>query len=188
MGVTLMLDERELAHPHIGLAQIDPELLGEIHQLLASPVKELGIGRKRHILGLDRRIDNHPPGVGRLHRAGLHRDREALLKQCDDLLFAHALTPAGERGAIKRQDVAEELFPAQILKIRVLNPPCAQLLIRQVEGMLEDGKARHQPGRQGRHARTITIGFAEATLQEPPVDRSRELHQFVAHIDDLIES
>ena len=53
--------------------------------------------------------------------------------------------------------------------------------------VLEDGQARHQPGRQGRPAGTIVVDRAEARLEEAPVDRAGKLHQRVAQIDDLIE-
>ena len=37
VGIALMLDQGELAHPRIGLAQIEPDLLGQLHQLLRAP-------------------------------------------------------------------------------------------------------------------------------------------------------
>src|SRR5438552_13054343 len=83
--------------------------------------------------------------------------------------------------------MAEELLAAQILEIRVLHPARAQLLVRQVEGVLENGKARHQSGRQRRHAGAVAVGLAEAVFKKPPVDRPRELHQREIHVDDLIE-
>jgi len=83
--------------------------------------------------------------------------------------------------------VAEELLAAQILEIWVLDPARAQLFIGQVECVLEDGQTRHQPGRQRRNAGPITVDLAEAALQEPPVDRLRQLHQLMAHVDDLVE-
>ena len=58
MGVALVLDEGLLADPHIGLAQLDAELLGQRHQLLASPVHELGIGREGDVLRLHRGVDD----------------------------------------------------------------------------------------------------------------------------------
>jgi hypothetical protein len=53
--------------------------------------------------------------------------------------------------------------------------------------MLEDRQARHQPGRQGRHAGTIAVDRAASLLDEAPRDRMRELHQLVPHVDDLVE-
>jgi hypothetical protein len=55
-----MLDQGELAHPRIGLAQIHPVELGQPHQFLARPVQKLGIGGECHVLGLNRGIDDHP--------------------------------------------------------------------------------------------------------------------------------
>jgi hypothetical protein len=48
---------------------------------------------------------------------------QALLQQRDQLVFAHALAPAGQRGAVERQLMAEEFFPAEQLVIGVLQPP-----------------------------------------------------------------
>src|SRR5260221_7681888 len=43
MGISLVLDQGELAHPRIGLAEIEPRLLRQADQLLAGPVHELGV-------------------------------------------------------------------------------------------------------------------------------------------------
>lgn len=53
--------------------------------------------------------------------------------------------------------------------------------------MLEDRQPRHQPGRQRRHAGTVRVDRAETLLQHRPVDRLRQAHQLVLHVDDLIE-
>src|SRR5450631_1026284 len=60
VGITLMLDQSELAHPRIGLAQGHPAVLGQPHQFLARPVQQPGIGGEHHVLGLHRGIDDHP--------------------------------------------------------------------------------------------------------------------------------
>ena len=53
--------------------------------------------------------------------------------------------------------------------------------------MLEDGKPRHQSRRQRRPADTVLVDGTELAVQESPVDRPRQPHQRVIHIDDLIE-
>jgi len=60
VGIALMLDQGKLAHPRIGLAQPHPVQLRQPHQLLARPVQKLRIGGERHVLGLNRRVDDHP--------------------------------------------------------------------------------------------------------------------------------
>ena len=101
VGVTLMPDQCELADAPIGLAEIDPNLSGQPDQVLARPVEELGIGREHHVLGLNGGVEDHPLGVLRLHRFGLHRHRQALLEKRGDPLLAHPLAPAGHRRAIE---------------------------------------------------------------------------------------
>lgn len=59
MGITLMLDQGELAHPRIGLAQRHPGQLRQPHQFLACPVQKLCIGGERHVLGLNRGVNDH---------------------------------------------------------------------------------------------------------------------------------
>ena len=54
---------------------------GQPYQPLTGAVEQLGIGRERHVLGLDRGIDRESRKVARLGRAGPCRDREALLDQ-----------------------------------------------------------------------------------------------------------
>ena len=113
VGIALVLDQRELADPRIGLAQGDAVLLGQPHQPLARPVHQLGVGREHHVLGLHRGVDDHPREVGRLDRPGLDGNRQALLDQRREPLLAHALAPARQRRAVERQPVLEELLAAE---------------------------------------------------------------------------
>src|SRR5258708_7796884 len=46
MGVTLMLDQGELADPRVGLPEFHTQLFGQLHQLLTGPVQQLGVGRE----------------------------------------------------------------------------------------------------------------------------------------------
>ena len=81
----------------------------------------------------------------------------------------------------------EELLTAEELVIGVLYPALAQRLVGEVVGVLEDGKPRHQSRRQWWPAWLVLIDRAEPLLEERPIDRPRELHQRVAHVDDRIQ-
>jgi len=54
--------------------------------------------------------------------------------------------------------MAEELFAAEILIIRVLDPACAKLLVGQVVSILENMQSRHQPRGQGGMTRLVGVG------------------------------
>jgi hypothetical protein len=75
-------------------------------------------------------------------------DGQAFLTECDQLVPAHALVPAGQRGALEGELVTEELLTAEQLSIRVLKPALAQDLVGEVVNVLEDSQAGHQPRRQ----------------------------------------
>ena len=89
-------------------------------------VTELRIGWVHYVLGLYRGVDDHPRQIRRLHRPRLRSNREALMDQGFELVFAHALAPACQERAIEVQLVLKEFLAAQILKIGVLHPPFAQ--------------------------------------------------------------
>ena len=131
VGIALILDQGELAHPRIGLAQSHPMALRQPHQLLARPVQKLRVGGERHVLGLNRGVDDHPRQLGRLDRLGLDGNRQALLDQRSQPFLAHPVAPARQRRAVEHQPVLEEFFAAEVLVIGVLDPPLAQPLIGQ---------------------------------------------------------
>ena len=118
-------------------------LLGQPDQPLARPMHQLGVGRERHRLGLDRGVDDDLGKVGRFGSASARGDVQALLDQRDELLLAHALAPARHRRAVERQRVLKELLAAEQLIIGVLDPALAQNLVGQIVHMLEDRQARH---------------------------------------------
>jgi hypothetical protein len=59
--------------------------------------------------------------------------------------------------------------------------------VAEIEGVLENGEAGHQPGRQRRPAGAVGVHRAEFLFQEAPVDCPRKLRQLVIQVDDLIE-
>ena len=129
VGVALVSDQRMLADPFIGLAQAHPGLLRQPHQPLARPVHKLRIGWEGDRLRLHRGVDDEPRKVRRFRCAGARRDRQALLDQRDELLLAHALSPAGQRRAVEGRFVPEEPLAAEQLKVWVLDPALAQSLV-----------------------------------------------------------
>jgi hypothetical protein len=94
------------------LAQLDADPIGEVDELLARPVHQLGIGREGDVFRLHRGVDDDAVEIGWFDGAGAGRDRQALLQQGLEALLAHAVAPAGDRGAIQRQGVPEELLAA----------------------------------------------------------------------------
>jgi len=84
--------------------------------------------------------------------------------------------------------VLEEFLAAEVLPIGAVEIAGADRLIREVECVFKDRKPRHQPCRQGRKAAAVLVNFAEAFFQEPPVDLLRQAHQFVRHVDHLVET
>jgi hypothetical protein len=161
-------------------------LPGEPRQKLARPMHELGVGRKRHCLLLNRRVDDDVGEVRGLAGAGARRRVQALLDQRDGLLLARPLAPARQRRPVERQPVTEEFLAAEELEVRVLDPARAEVLVGQIVRALEDRKTRHQPCRQRRLAWLVRIDRPEPLLKEPPVDRRRQLRQRMAQVDDLV--
>src|ERR1700680_3273965 len=87
----------------------------------------------------------------------------------------------------ERKPVLEKFLAAEVLVIRVLDPQFTHDLVAEVIGVLENGEPRHQPRRQRRLAWAIAVNGTEFLFQKSPVDRPRQLHQRVVHVDDLIE-
>src|SRR5258708_34690594 len=80
----------------------------------------------------------------------------------------------------------EHHFAEEILEIRVLYPPVAQRLVREIVHMFEDEQPGHQPCWQWRLPRPYATYRAEALRQKIPINLRREPHQRMAKIDDLL--
>jgi len=141
----------------------------------------------RDRLRLHRGVHHHTLQILGLERARLVRHRQALLDQRHQLLLTQALTPARYRGAVERQLVAEAQLAAEVLVIRILDPARAQHLVGQVVHVLQDEEAGHQPRRQAGLAGSRLAHRAEATIEKAPIDLTRQAHQRMPHVDDLIE-
>ena len=81
----------------------------------------------------------------------------------------------------------EHVLAAEVLEVRVLDPPRAQHLVRKRMHVLEDEEPRHQPRRQRRLAVARRVDLAEPTLQKAPVDLPRQANERVAHVDDRLQ-
>src|SRR6202011_4352904 len=108
-------------------------------------------------------------------------------QQRGDLLLTQPLAPAGQRRAVKRQFVPEHHFAAEILEIRVLYPPVAQRLVREVVHVFEDEQPGHQPRWQRRLSRPEATYRTEALRQKVPINLRREPHQWMAKVDDRLQ-
>src|SRR5258706_14167640 len=80
----------------------------------------------------------------------------------------------------------EHHFAAEILEIRVLYPPVAQRLVREIVHMFEDEQPGHQPCWQWRLPRPYAPYRAEALPQKIPINLPPEPHHRMAKIDDLL--
>ena len=125
VGIALVPDQRDLADPHVRLAQGHAPRLGEAHQALACAMHQLGVRRKGNRLLLHGRVDDHLPEVRGLGGSHAGRDGQALLDQRDELVLPHALAPARQRRAVERKLMTEELLAAEQLVVRVLDPALA---------------------------------------------------------------
>jgi hypothetical protein len=75
MGIALVLDQGELAHPRIGLAQLDALLPRKPDQDLAGTVEQPRLGGEHHVLRLHRGVDDDAVKIGRLDGLGLGGNR-----------------------------------------------------------------------------------------------------------------
>src|SRR5258705_3767340 len=80
----------------------------------------------------------------------------------------------------------EHHFAAEILEIRVLYPPVAQRLVREIVHMFEDEQPGHQPCWQWRPARAYATYPAEAPPQKIPINLRPHAHQPMEKIDGLL--
>ena len=81
MRIPLVPDQRRLAEPDVGLAELDPLLLRQSHQAFPRPLQQLGVGGEGDRLRLHRGVDNDPGEVLGLCRAATCGQMQALLQQ-----------------------------------------------------------------------------------------------------------
>src|SRR6476660_1173987 len=187
MRITPDHDGGALCYPQIALTQLDTLAFGQIDQLLDRAMGEPGVGRMRDRFLLHGGVHHDPLEIFGLDRPAPVGYREALLQQSGDLLLTQPLTPAGQRRAVKRQFMPEHHFAAETLEIRILHPPVAQRLVREIVHVLENQQSGHQPRWQLRLPRPYATYRAEALRQKIPINLRREPHQRMAKIDDLLQ-
>ena len=132
-------------------------------------------------------IHHHALEILALDSPGPVCHRKALLKERRDLLLTQPLAPARQRRAVKWQLVPEHHFAAEILEIRVLYPPVAERLVREIVHVLEDEQPGHQPRWQRRLARPHATNRTEALRQKIPINLRRKPHQRMAKVDNRLQ-
>ena len=85
-----------------------------------------------------------------------------------------------------REAVLEELFPGEILEIRIMHPALTNALVRQPVNVLEQQKPDHEAGLDSGPA-LVAVKRCDLAIQPLPVELACKLHQFVLHVDDLLE-
>jgi hypothetical protein len=80
----------------------------------------------------------------------------------------------------------EELFPGEVLEIRIIDPALANAFIGQPVDVLEQQQPNHKAGLNPRPP-LVAIERRDLTIDPLPVNFSGKLHQLVFEIDDLIK-
>src|SRR5439155_6957320 len=130
-------------------------------------------------------IDRDPRQILRPKRPALVRHPQALGEEKFQLV-AEALAPMAQVRALVRKLVLEELLSSEVLEIRVIDPALARTFVGQAVNMLEQKKPDHKPCRNSGPT-TVAIQQCDLAVDKVPVDLTRELHQLVPHVDDLVQ-
>src|SRR5947199_5024026 len=78
------------------------------------------------------------------------------------------------------------VLSSEVLEIRVIDPALARTFVGQAVNMLEQKKPDHKPCRNSRPT-TVAVQRCDLAVDKVPVDLTRELHQLVPHVDDLVQ-
>ena len=101
-------------------------------------------------------------------------------------LVAEPLAPVAEVRALVREAMLEELFPSEILEIRIMHPSLAYAFVGQPVDVLEQQEPDHEAGRDPRPT-LVAVERRNLAVDPHPIDLVCELHQLVLHVDDLLE-
>src|SRR5436853_6825571 len=83
-------------------------------------------------------------------------------------------------------NIAESDFWYTQLEIQVIDPALARTFVGQAVNMLEQKKPDHKPCRKSRPT-IVAVQRCDLAVDKVPVDLTRELHQLVPHVDDLVQ-
>src|SRR6476661_8868537 len=101
-------------------------------------------------------------------------------------LVAEPLPPMAQVRALMREGMLEELFPGEVLEIRVIDPALAHAFVGQPVNVLEqqqpDRKARLDPG-----PALLAVERRNLAVDPVPVNLPGQLRQLVVEVDDLVE-
>jgi len=114
-------------------------------------VEELGISREGDGLWLRRDVDHDPCQVLGARRVALVRDPQAL-GQHQLQLVAQSLAPVTEVRALVRKLMLKELFPGEVLEIRVMHPALSHAFVGQAINVLEQQQFDREAGLDPRPA------------------------------------
>ena len=101
-------------------------------------------------------------------------------------LVAEPLAPVAQVRALVRELMLEELFPGEVLEIRIMDPALAHAFVGQPVNVLEQQKPDHEAGLDPGPA-LVAVERRDLAVDPRPVDLAGKLHQLVLHVDDLIE-
>ena len=115
------------------MAQPHPVFAGKPREPSDRRVQQSGVGWEADRLGLHGGVDRDPLEVLRAQRPTVMGDPQALGQKKLELI-AEALAPMAQVRTLVRKGMLEELFPGEVLEIRIIDPAIAHLFIGQGEG------------------------------------------------------
>ena len=148
--------------------------------------KSFGFGRECDVFRLHCGVNRDPRQIALLQSPGIMGDAKRLGQKTVQSI-ANAFAPVAHSRALMTHLVLEEFLAGEVLEIGIVNPAITHILIRQIVNVLQEQKADHEPGRYTWPA--IPFKKIRQFLVDPgPVDLITKPHQFVPHVDDLIEA
>ena len=148
-------------------------------------MQQLGVGGEGDGLGLHGGVDRNAGQVPGAQRATLMRHPQALGQEQFQLV-AEPLAPMAEVRALVRELMLEELFPGEVLEIRIKDPSLANAFVREAVDVLEQQQSDHKTARD-RGPTFVAVERCDLVIEPRPVDLGRQLHQLVLHVDDLLQ-
>lgn len=168
--------------PLVGKCLLQPNACGlcRLHHLIASNPEQSRIRRKRNRLFLNGRINNHALKFLGLDRRRHHRGVDRRLQNLFDTPLANRASKAANLGRITGQSRFKILLPTEELKVHVLRPPLDHRFITLFVRVLQIQKRDHQPNRQtgttcSRHTSTDPLHRRTKQVRNFPCDSGSSL-------------